>query len=33
MLVNKQGQLVYIHKGEMSEEEQQRFLAAADPLR
>ena len=33
MLVNKQGQLVYIHKGEMSEEEQQRFIATAEPLR
>ena len=33
MLVNKAGELVYVHKGEMSEEEQQRFIAAADPLR
>jgi predicted transcriptional regulator len=33
MLVNKAGELVYIHKGEMSEEEQQRFIAAAEPLR
>lgn len=33
MLVNKAGELVYIHKGEMSEEEQQRFLSIADTLR
>jgi hypothetical protein len=33
MLVNKAGELVYIHKGEMSEEEQQKFIAAAEPLR
>lgn len=33
MLVNKAGELVYVHKGEMDEEEQQRFIAAADPLR
>jgi predicted transcriptional regulator len=33
MLVNKAGELVYMHKGEMSKEEQQRFIAAADPLR
>ena len=33
MLVNKAGELVYVHKGEMSEEEQQRFIAAAEPLR
>lgn len=33
MLVNKAGELVYLHKGEMSEEEQQRFIAAAEPLR
>jgi hypothetical protein len=28
MLVDKEGQLVYIHKGEMSSEEQQKFIAA-----
>jgi hypothetical protein len=28
MLVDKTGQLVYIHKGEMSKEEQQKFIAA-----
>jgi predicted transcriptional regulator len=33
MLVDKQGQLVYIHKGEMSKEEQQRFIEAGDKLR
>lgn len=33
MLVNKAGELVYIHKGEMSEEEQKKFIAAAEPLR
>ena len=33
MLINKQGELVYVHKGEMDEAEQQRFIAAADPLR
>ena len=33
MLVNKAGELVYVHKGEMSEEEQQKFIAAAEPLR
>lgn len=33
MLVNKAGEIVYMHKGEMSKEEQQRFIAAADPLR
>lgn len=33
MLVNKKGELVYMHKGEMSEAEQKRFIAAADPLR
>ncbi len=33
MLVNKKGELVYMHKGEMSEAEQQKFIAAADPLR
>lgn len=33
MLVNKQGQLVYMHKGEMSKAEQQKFIAAAEPLR
>jgi predicted transcriptional regulator len=33
MLVIKAGELVYMHKGEMSKEEQQRFIAAADPLR
>ncbi len=33
MLVNKQGQLVYIHKGEMSKEEQEKFLAVGDTLK
>lgn len=33
MLVNKKGELVYMHKGEMSEAEQKRFIAAAEPLR
>lgn len=33
MLVNKKGELVYMHKGEMSKAEQQKFIAAADPLR
>ena len=33
LLVNKAGELVYITKGEMSEEEQQRFIEAADKLR
>ena len=33
MLVNKAGELVYISKGEMSKEEQQRFIDAADKLR
>ena len=33
MLINKAGELVYYHKGEMDEAEQQRFIAAAEPLR
>jgi predicted transcriptional regulator len=33
MLINKQGQLVYIHKGEMSKEEQEKFLAVGDTLK
>ena len=33
MLVNKEGQLVYIHKGVMSKEEQEKFIAAGDKLR
>jgi hypothetical protein len=33
MLVNKAGELVYVHKGEMDEKAQQEFLAAAEPLR
>jgi hypothetical protein len=33
MLVNKAGELVYISKGEMSKEEQQRFIEVADKLR
>ena len=33
MLVTKAGELVYISKGEMSVEEQQRFIEAADKLR
>jgi hypothetical protein len=32
MLVNKEGQLVYIHKGEMSKEEQVKFVQAGDKL-
>jgi hypothetical protein len=33
MLVNKEGQLVYIHKGVMSKEEQDKFIAVGDKLR
>ena len=33
MLVNKAGELLYIHKGEMSKEEQERFIEMADKLR
>jgi predicted transcriptional regulator len=33
MLVNKQGQLVFMHKGEMTKADQERFIAAADKLR
>lgn len=33
MLVNKAGELVFVHKGEMNEEDQKRFIEAADPLR
>ena len=33
MLVNKAGELVYVHKGEMDEKAQQEFIAAAEPLR
>ena len=33
MLVNKEGQLVYIHKGVMSKEEQEKFIAVGDKLR
>lgn len=33
MLVNKAGELLYIHKGEMSKEEQDRFIEIADKLR
>lgn len=33
MLVNKAGELVYVHKGEMNEAEQQKFIEAADKLR
>ena len=33
MLVNKAGELLYIHKGEMSKEEQERFIEIADKLR
>ncbi|MBO5832912.1 MAG: hypothetical protein J6Q95_06430 [Alistipes sp.] len=33
MLVNKAGELVFMHKGEMSEADQQRFIEAAEPLR
>ncbi|MBO5820711.1 MAG: hypothetical protein J6R02_03885 [Alistipes sp.] len=33
MLVNKAGELVFVHKGEMDETAQQEFIAAAEPLR
>lgn len=33
LLINKAGELVYYYKGEMDEAEQQRFIAAAEPLR
>jgi hypothetical protein len=33
MLVTKQGQLVFMHKGEMTKADQERFIAAADKLR
>ena len=33
MLVNKAGELVFMHKGEMNEEDQKRFIEAAEPLR
>ena len=33
MLVNKQGQLVFMHKGEMTKADQERFIAVADKLR
>lgn len=33
LLVTKEGELVYVSKGEMSEEEQQRFLEIADKYR
>jgi predicted transcriptional regulator len=33
MLVNKAGELVYVHKGEMNEAEQQKFIEVADKLR
>ena len=33
MLVNKAGELVFVHKGEMNEEDQKRFIEAAAPLR
>ena len=33
MLVNKAGELVYVHKGEMNEAEQQKFIEAAEKLR
>ena len=33
MLVNKAGELVFVQKGEMNEEDQKRFIEAADPLR
>ena len=32
MLVSKEGQLEYVHKGEMDEAEQQRFLQKADEM-
>lgn len=33
LLVSKEGELVYMHKGEMDEAEQKRFLATADKYR
>ncbi len=33
LLVSKEGELVYVNKGEMSKEEQQRFLEIADKYR
>ncbi len=33
MLVNKAGELVYVHKGEMNEADQQKFIEAAEKLR
>lgn len=33
MLINKAGELVFVHKGEMNEEDQKRFIEAAEPLR
>lgn len=33
MIVSKEGELVYVHKGEMDEAEQQRFIAIADKYR
>jgi hypothetical protein len=33
MLITKQGELVYIHKGEMSKADQEEFLRIADTLR
>lgn len=33
MLVNKAGELVFVHKGEMNEAAQQKFIEAADKLR
>ena len=33
MIVSKAGELVYLHKGEMSKEEQQRFIEIADKYR
>lgn len=33
MIVSKEGELVYVHKGEMDEAEQQRFITIADKYR
>jgi hypothetical protein len=33
LLVNKKGELVFMHKGEMTKADQERFIAAADKLR
>ena len=33
LIISREGELVYFNKGEMDEAEQQRFIAAAEPLR